>query len=73
MNLVYNTDVVISAVESYLEANHVAKDAPFGREVIIYDQLVGWLETMLRAPVAPAYVVLDEDDFEILSSYLKEV
>jgi hypothetical protein len=73
MNLVYRTEIVIAAVEAYLEANSVAKDAPYGRQVIIYDQLVGWLEVMLKAAVMPSYVVLDEDDFEILNSYLREV
>ena len=73
MNLVYRTDIVIAAVEAYLEANPVATNAPYSRQVVIYDQLEGWLEQMNRLSTSPSYVTLDEDDIEILSEYLGEV
>jgi hypothetical protein len=73
MNLVYRTEIVIAAVEAYLEANPVATNAPYSRSAVIYDQLEGWLEQMNRIATKPSYVTLDEDDAEILNNYLQEV
>jgi hypothetical protein len=73
MQLIYRTDVVIAAVTAYLDENSVAKDAPYSRQAVIYDQLNGWLEVILKAAVKPSYVSLDDDDSEILNPYLKEM
>lgn len=73
MNYIYRTDIVLAAVDAYLEQNATPKDAPYTREVQIYDEFVGWQEQILRAAVMPQYVSLEQDDFEILSDYLKEV
>jgi hypothetical protein len=73
MNLIYRTDIVINAVEAFLEANHVPKEAVYSLEAVIYDQMSGWLEQILKSAVMPSYVVLDDDDYEVLSGYLKDI
>ena len=73
MEYVYSFNVVLKAFDNFLEANQVAKDAPYDPDVLLVDTLLGYREQLLRIKVKPVYLTLDDWLVQQIETYLEEV
>ena len=73
MNFVFRADIALRALDKFLEANAVDKNAKYSEDVLVVDMASGYRETLLRLPVKPNFVILDHFMVELLSDYLEEV
>lgn len=73
MDFVFRADIALRALDKFLEANDVDKNAKYSEDVLVVDMTSGYRESLLRLPVKPNFVVFDQWMVELLSDYLEEV
>lgn len=73
MDFVFKTEVALRALDKFLEANDVDKNAKYSEDVLVIDTCSGYRESLLRLPVKPNFVVFDEWMVELLSEFMEEM
>ena len=73
MDFVFKTEVALRALDNFLEANDVDKNAKYSEDVLVIDTCSGYRESLLRLPVKPNFVVFDEWMVELLSEFMEEM
>lgn len=73
MDFVFRSDIALRALDKFLEANAVDKNAKYSEDVLVIDMCSGYRETILRLPVKPSFVVFDDFMAELLSDYLEDL
>lgn len=73
MDFVFRADVALRALDKFLEANAVDKNAKYSEDVLVIDTVSGNREYLLRLPVKPNFVVFDQWMVELLTDYMEEV
>lgn len=73
MDYLFSYNTVLRAFDNFLEANQVAKDAPFNADVLLVDMVSGYREQLLRMKVKPNFVCLDDHTSDVLADYMEEV
>ena len=73
MDYLFSYNTVLRAFDNFLEANQVAKDAPFNSDVLLVDMVSGYREQLLRMKVKPNFVSLDDHTADVLADYMEEM